>query len=79
MENNLRVIGQRIKELRQEKGWSQAYLASRLGIVRSRLADIERGHEKPGNVMFFALSDLFRVPVIEIYPGIDILPQESSF
>ena len=73
------AIGQRIKELREEKGWTQLGLASRLRIVRSRLADIERGHEKPSNAMFFALSDLFRVPVIEIYADIDIVSEERFF
>ena len=72
MNKNFTVIGQRIKELREEKGWTQLGLASRLRIGRSRLADIERGHEKPSNAMFFALSDLFRVPVTDIYRDIDI-------
>jgi len=76
---NFRVIGQRIKELRQERGWTQARLASRLRIGGSRLADIERGHEKPSNAMFFALSDIFCVPATDIYPDIDVDLSESPF
>lgn len=61
-----RVIGQRIKKLRQEQGLFQSVLASRLGIGRSHLADLERGHEKPGRVMVSSLSRVFGVSMMDI-------------
>ena len=78
MKKHFRSIGERIKELREEKAWTQLQLASRLRINRSRLANIERGHEKPSNAMLFALSDLFSVVVIDIYPDIDIASEEGT-
>jgi len=60
------AIGQRIKKLREEKGWIQAVLASRLGIGRSQLANLERGHEKPGRKMVWSLSNLFAVSMMDI-------------
>ena len=77
MKKKFRVIGERIQELRQAKGWSQRYLASRLGIVGSHLADLERGHKKPTNTILYALSDLLCVPVTDIYPDIDY--EEDDF
>jgi len=65
-DKKFRVIGQRIKKLREERGWSQEVLASQLGIVRSYLADLERGHEKPGTVMVSALSHFLGVSMIDI-------------
>ena len=61
-----RVIGQRIKELREQKGLTQTVLASRLGIVRSYLADLERGRQKPGVGMVWSLSRLFGVSMMDI-------------
>jgi len=79
LKNDFRAIGQRIRKLRNERGWTQAHLASRLRINRSRLANIERGHEKPSNAMFFALSEIFCVVVTDIYPDIDVDFRESPF
>jgi transcriptional regulator with XRE-family HTH domain len=65
-DKKFRVIGQRIKKLREERGWSQEVLASQLGIVRSYLADLERGRQKPGTVMVWALSHFLGVSMIDI-------------
>jgi transcriptional regulator with XRE-family HTH domain len=40
----------RIKELRDEKGWTQETLASKAGISRSQLAMIEKG-TRPANTL----------------------------
>ena len=66
------LIGQRIKKLRQKKGWTQKELASRLRIDQRYVDSLESGYQKPSNVICFALSDLFRVPVTDIYPDIEI-------
>ena len=34
----------RLRSLRQRRGWTQVELAERLGLDRSYLADVERGH-----------------------------------
>ena len=65
-DKKFRVIGQRIKKLRQERGFFQRVLASRLGIGQSHLADLERGHEKPGRAMVSSLSRLFAVSMMDI-------------
>ena len=36
-------VGKRLRKLRKQRGWTQIYLAERLGLDRSYLADIERG------------------------------------
>jgi transcriptional regulator with XRE-family HTH domain len=65
-DKKFRVIGQRIKKLREERGLTQEALASKLGIVQSYLADLERGRQKPGTVMVWSLSNLFAVSMIDI-------------
>jgi len=36
------MIGKRIKLARIERGWTQAELGEKLGVVQSRISDIER-------------------------------------
>jgi transcriptional regulator with XRE-family HTH domain len=36
-------LGNRIRKLRKQRGWTQAEMAERVGIDRSFLADVERG------------------------------------
>ena len=43
-----RTFGVRLKRLRNEKGWSQATLARKLGVTREYLARLEAGlHDPP--------------------------------
>jgi len=36
-------LGQRIRNLRTKRGWSQTYMAVHLGLDRSYISDLERG------------------------------------
>lgn len=42
-----KTLGKRIRRLRQEKGWSQEYLANEAGMHRTYLWGIERGVRNP--------------------------------
>ena len=42
-----KTFGMRLKELRNEKGWSQAVLAAKLGVTREYLARLEGGQHDP--------------------------------
>ena len=42
-----KALGKRIRRLRQEKGWSQEYLANEAGMHRTYLWGIERGVRNP--------------------------------
>ena len=45
MADDIRVrFGRRLRALREQRGWTQVQLAERLGLDRSYLADVERGH-----------------------------------
>ena len=36
-------IGERVRKLRKQKGWTQVEMAEKTGLDRSFLADVERG------------------------------------
>ena len=71
-EKKFKKIGARIKELREEKKWTQVGLASRVGVTQQSIRDMEDGKIKPADPTLIALSDVFRVPLPDIYPDIDI-------
>jgi len=65
-------IGARIKELREEKNWTQTVLASKVRVTTTFIAALEKGVYKPANPMLIALSNVFHVPMIDIDPDVDI-------
>jgi putative transcriptional regulator len=60
MKNKLRV-------LRAEREWSQADLASRLGVSRQTVNAIETGKYDPSLPLAFAMADVFQVRIEEIF------------
>jgi putative transcriptional regulator len=60
MKNTIRV-------LRAERRWSQADLAERLGVSRQTVNAIENDRYDPSLPLAFRISDLFGVPIREIF------------
>ena len=56
------MIADRIKELRQQAGWTQAELARKLNITRSSVNAWEMGISIPSTQVIVELSALFCVP-----------------
>ena len=57
----------RLKELRAERGWSQAELAERLDVSRQSVNAIETGKYNPSLELAFVISDFFGRPIEEIF------------
>lgn len=51
----------RIKELRQEKEFTQKFLAHQIGATQAALSKIERGTSIPDANLLIKLSDIFQV------------------
>lgn len=56
-----REIANKIRDLRQERGWTQAELAKRLQLSQNRLSEIERGDGSFTAEQFLLLLRLFNV------------------
>jgi transcriptional regulator with XRE-family HTH domain len=54
-------LGNRLKKEREKKGWSQMYVAERLGITNSVLSNYERDYRDPDTGMLTKLADLYEV------------------
>ena len=64
----------RIRELRAERGWSQADLAQQLDVSRQSVNAIETGRYDPSLPLAFAIARLFQLPIESIF----IPDQESA-
>ena len=64
----------RLKVLRAERDWSQAELATRLGVSRQSVNAIETGKYDPSLPLAFALARLFAQPIETIFQDADPPP-----
>lgn len=60
----------RIRELREKRGWSQAALAEQLDVSRQTVNAIETGKYDPSLPLAFRIARLFRQSIENIFvPG----------
>lgn len=57
----------RLRELRAEKGWSQARLAELAGVSRQTIQALESGKYDPSLPLAFTLADLFHLRIEEVF------------
>lgn len=57
----------RLKVLRAERDWSQQALAERLEVSRQSVNAIETGKYDPSLPLAFRISDVFELPIEEIF------------
>lgn len=60
-------IGQRIKELRTEKGWTQKELAKQVGVSQKAIDYWERNVNEPKIGYFIALLKVFDISYDEFF------------
>jgi putative transcriptional regulator len=56
-----------VRDLRADKGWSQADLADRLNVSRQTVNAIETGRYDPSLPLAFALAKLFKCRIEDIF------------
>ena len=56
-----------LKELRADRGWSQATLADKLDVSRQTIISIENGKYDPSLPLAFKISRAFGMPIEEIF------------
>lgn len=57
----------RLRELRAERGWSQADLAHRLDVSRQSVNAVETGKFDPSLPLAFAIARIFAMPIESIF------------
>lgn len=65
------VIAERVREFRQQYGWSVGQLADRSGLSKGMLSKIENVQASPSLATLARLSDALSVPVTAFFRGLD--------
>lgn len=60
-------MNNRVRELRGDRGWSQAELAERLGVSRQTVNAIETGKYDPSLPLAFTIGRLFDLSIESIF------------
>jgi putative transcriptional regulator len=60
-------VKNKLRELRAERGWSQADLAARLQVSRQSVNAIETGKFDPSLPLAFLLAKLFNAPIEQLF------------
>lgn len=63
----------RVRELRQARGWSQAELGSQVGVSRQAVNAIENGKYDPSLPLSFKLARLFDSSIEDLF-----FPEDSA-
>lgn len=65
-------LGQAIRAHREQKGYTQEYMAEQLGVSRQAVSKWENGATEPSTSNLFALAKLFDIPIEEFMKEIQI-------
>ena len=57
----------RLRELRNERGWSQTELGERLGVSRQTVNAIENERYDPSLPLAFAIARTFELPIEQLF------------
>lgn len=59
------TIGEKIKTLRKERGWSQGELAEKLGVKPQNISRYEKGRVQPREATLAIFAEIFELPLTE--------------
>lgn len=62
-------IGQRIKELREDRGLSQEKFGQRIGVTQQYVGALEMGKRQPGTALVFMISKKYKVKELWLREG----------
>jgi len=63
-------LGDRIRQLRTERKWTQTYLAVHTGLSRTFVSDVENGLKEPCLRSLETLADGFGITLSELFKGL---------
>lgn len=64
-------FGNRVRELRNQRGWSQEEFAERCGVDRTYISGIERGVRNPTLIVINEISSGFGIEMSELFKKVN--------
>ncbi|MCP9479740.1 helix-turn-helix domain-containing protein [Marisediminitalea aggregata] len=65
------AFGERVRQIRKEKGLSQEALADLAGIDRSYMGHIERGDQNITLTKIFQIAKALEIPICQLFDGVE--------
>jgi transcriptional regulator with XRE-family HTH domain len=62
------TIGRKLRELREERNFTQQEMASKAGVPRTYISRIENARLLPGPVMLHRIADALSVAILDLLP-----------
>lgn len=78
MENMKQLIGSKIKEFRERRGFSQSWLAKKLGVVQGFISLVEAGKRSIDADLLFTAADVLGYNISDFYRPSGETPKESA-
>ena len=69
MEDLAKLVGERLRAARQERGWSVGALAETAGIGKGSLSEVENGMRNPTLSTLYALAGALELPLSDLLAG----------
>ncbi len=67
-----------IRQERQQRGWTQEYVAKRIGITKGALKNIETAQRRPSYEVLVKLEDLFNLSHRELFAPAPDTPDDTT-
>lgn len=75
-----RLIGGRLRQLRERRGWSQAEVAERINMLRTSVSNIEAGRQRPPIHVLYQLCVLLDAELKQVLPSnAEAIPNANLF
>ena len=68
------VIGDRLRELREQKKYTQGEVAKRTGLLKPYISRVENGHSVPGVETLEKFARALEVPIYQLFVDIEAAP-----
>jgi len=73
------IIGDRLRDLREQKNLSQGEIERRTGLLRCYISRVENGHTVPAVETLEKFARALEVPLYQLFYDGDMPPQPTSF
>jgi len=73
------IIGDRLRDLREQKNFSQGEIEKRTGLLRCYISRVENGHTVPAVETLEKFARALEVPLYQLFYDGDVPPQPTSF
>ena len=66
-----------IRQERIQRGWTQKYVAEKIGLTKTAVCDMETGKQKPSYTVLVKLEDLFKLNHRALFAAVQSTPCSS--